>query len=219
MIKLDNVSLIYDVQKQQPTYALSRINLEIKPNTFYGILGPSGSGKSSLLYIMSGLIKPTTGKVYYEKQNWQTLGEEKSAAIRLKEFGFIFQKHLLLPYMNLVENVLIPINSKKKEDRDEAKALLISLGLEKEMEKKPTQLSGGQCQRVAIARALINHPKIIFADEMTASLDYKAAERVLGLFEKIRKQTTVLFVTHDERMTQGADEIIRMWDGKLEDNR
>ena len=217
MIKLDNVSLIYDVQKQQPTYALSRINLEIKPNTFYGILGPSGSGKSSLLYIMSGLIKPTTGKVYYEKQDWQTLSEEKSAAIRLKEFGFIFQKHLLLPYMNLVENVLIPINSNKKEDREEAKALLVRLGLEKEMEKKPAQLSGGQCQRVAIARALINHPKIIFADEMTASLDYKVAEKVLGLFEEIRKQTTVLFVTHDERMTQGADEIIRVRDGKLED--
>lgn len=219
MIKLDNVSLIYDVQKEQPTYALSRINLEIKPNTFYGILGPSGSGKSSLLYIMSGLIKPTTGKVYYEKIDWQTLGEEKSAAIRLNEFGFIFQKHLLLPYMNLIENVLIPINSNKKEDVEQAKRLLVDLGLEKEMEKKPTELSGGQCQRVAIARALINHPKIIFADEMTASLDYQTAERVLELFEKLRKQTTVLFVTHDERMTQGADEIIRMWDGKLEDNR
>lgn len=217
MFKLENVSLIYDMDKKQPTYALSRINLEIKPKGFYGIIGPSGSGKSSLLYILSGVTKPSLGKVYYKDREWICLTEEESSNIRLKEFGFIFQKHLLLPYINVVENVLVPVNSKKKEAVEEAESILIQLGLEKELKKKPSELSGGQCQKVAIARALINHPKVIFADEMTASLDYEAAEKVLELFEKIRKKTTILFVTHDERMLQGADEIIKIRDGKLED--
>lgn len=217
MFKLDNVSLIYDMDKEQPTYALSRINLEIKPKVFYGIIGPSGSGKSSLLYILSGITKPSSGKVYYKDREWTCLDEEESSDIRLKEFGFIFQKHLLLPYINVVENVLVPVNSKKKEAVEEAESILMQLGLEKELKKKPSELSGGQCQKVAIARALINHPKVIFADEMTASLDYKASEKVLKLFDKVRKETTILFVTHDERMLQGADEIIKIRDGKLED--
>jgi len=217
MFKLENVSLIYDTDKEQPTYALSGINLEIKPKVFYGMIGPSGSGKSSLLYILSGITKPSTGKVYYKDREWTYIDEEESSAIRLKEFGFIFQKHLLLPYINVVENVLVPVNSKKKEVVEEAESILIQLGLEKELKKKPCELSGGQCQKVAIARALINHPKVIFADEMTASLDYEAAEKVLTLFEEIRKETTILFVTHDERMIQGADEVIKIRDGKLED--
>lgn len=216
MFKLENVSLIYDMDKEQPTYALAKVNLEIKEATFYGILGPSGSGKSSLLYTMSGITKPTSGKVYYKGKEIYNMEEEKIAALRLKHFGFIFQKHLLLPYINLVQNVLVPLNSNKKEDVDKAKTLLIQLGLEKEMYKNPSALSGGQCQRAAIARALINDPKVIFADEMTASLDEATAENVLSLFEEIRKKTTILFVTHDERMVQGGDEIIRLRDGKLE---
>lgn len=212
---LQNVSLLYDLEKETPTYALKQINLEIKEHTFYGILGPSGSGKSSLLYLMSGIRKPTTGKVFYEGEDLYAMKEKECSALRLKKFGFIFQKHLLVPYLDLVENVLVPINSYKKEDKEYALELLAYLGLEKEIHKRPNQLSGGQCQRVAIARALVNHPKVIFSDEMTASLDLKSAEVVLNLFETLREESTILFVTHDERMVRGADEWIRLCDGKL----
>ncbi|MBE6024227.1 MAG: ABC transporter ATP-binding protein [Cellulosilyticum sp.] len=215
MIRLENVSLIYDLQKEQPTYALAQIHLEIKPQTFYGILGPSGSGKSSLLYIIGGVMNPTTGKVYYKGESLYEMDEERRAAIRLKEFGFIFQQHLLLPYLDVIQNVLVPLNTYNQESIDRAKVLLHQLGLEKEIHKKPNQLSGGQCQRVAIARALINNPKVILADEMTASLDYEAAKKVLRLFDEIRKEATVLFVTHDKRMIEHADETINLWDGKL----
>lgn len=213
---LQNVSLIYDIEKEAPTYALKQVNLEIKEHTFYGILGPSGSGKSSLLYLMSGIKKPTNGKVYYEEQDLYEMKESYCSKLRLEKFGFIFQKHLLVPYLDLLENVLVPINDYKETDKQYALELLVRLGLEKEIHKKPNQLSGGQCQRVAIARALINHPKVIFADEMTASLDYQSAENVLDLFDTLRGESTILFVTHDERMVKGADEWIRLCDGKLE---
>lgn len=216
LFSLQNVSLIYDIEKEAPTYALKQINLEIKEHTFYGILGPSGSGKSSLLYLMSGIKRPTSGKVFYENEDLYEMKETTCSQLRLKKFGFIFQKHLLVPYLDLVQNVLVPINDYVEADKQYALELLVRLGLEKEMHKRPNQLSGGQCQRVAIARALINHPKVVFADEMTASLDYESAENVLSLFETLRSESTILFVTHDERMVKGADECIRLCDGKLE---
>lgn len=215
MYKLENVSLLYDRDKITPTYALTHINLEIKANKFYGILGPSGSGKSSLLYLMSGIKQPTSGKVLYKGEDLYALEEEKNAAIRLRDFGFVFQKHFLIPYINLVENVLVPLNANDRESVERATSLLIRLGLEKELHKKPYELSGGQCQRVAVARALINEPKVIFADEITASLDLDYAEKVLELLEESKNKSTILFVTHDERMIKRADEVIWIQDGKL----
>lgn len=215
MFKVENVSLLYDLDKEDKTYALTHINLEIKEGQFYGILGPSGSGKSSLLYLLSGIQKPTSGKVYYKGAVLSEMEEEALAAIRLKEFGFVFQKHFLIPYMDVLHNTLVPLNSKKPDDVEKAKSLLERLGLERELKKKPYELSGGQCQRVAVARALINEPKVLFADEITASLDHRAASSVMELLEEIKAQTTILFVTHDETKIAMADEMIYLREGQL----
>ena len=215
MFKVDNVSLLYDLDKEEKTYALSHINLEIKDKKFYAIAGPSGSGKSSLLYIMSGIKKPTSGKVFYDNIEITALNDDEASALRLSNFGCVFQKHFLIPYMNVLENVLVPINSNQKKDVERAVELLELLDLKKQLYKRPEELSGGQCQRVAIARALINEPKVIFADEITASLDKNNALEVIKLLKEIGSLATILFVTHDTRLLQEADEMINLWDGKL----
>jgi putative ABC transport system ATP-binding protein len=215
MLKLNNISLIYDEDKEDKTYALRNINLHIEKGQFYGILGPSGSGKSSLLYIASTLKKPSTGSVIYEGRELTKLDDDEVSKVRLRDFGFIFQKHFLIPYMSILENVLVPLNSNKHEDIEKAKELLDSLGLGNKLNKKSYELSGGQCQRVAIARALINNPKIIFADEATASLDHKNSGEVMEILNKLKKDTTILFVTHDKSMTRDSDELIEIWDGMI----
>lgn len=213
MIKIENVNLIYDIGKETETYALRNIDLNIRENKFYGILGPSGSGKSSLLYILSGLKNPSSGVVLYKGNDFNKIKNKELSIIRNSEFGFVFQRHFLLDYLTSLQNVLVPLDSNKKEDILRARELLKELGLEKEMNKMPYQMSGGQRQRVAIARALINNPKVIFADEITASLDHKNAFEVMKILKKYKKETTVIVVTHDESILEGVDEIINIWDG------
>lgn len=212
---MEDVNLIYDEDKEEKSFALKCINLQIEEGKFYGILGPSGSGKSSLLYLLSGIKQPTTGSIFYDGIDITKLNDDILSEIRLKDFGFVFQKHYLIPYLDILENTLVPLNSNKKEDINRAKELLIALGLEKKLNKKPYELSGGQCQRVAIARALINKPKVLFADEITASLDHKNGNEVIDKINQIRGETTIIFVTHDETIVKDADEIIRVWDGEI----
>ena len=197
ILKMKDVSLLYDADKDEKTYAVRQANLSLEEGKFYGILGPSGSGKSSLLYLLSGIKPPTVGSIYYKNKDITKMNDSELSKIRLEEFGFIFQKHYLIPYLNIIQNVLVPLNSNKKEDVDRAIKLLTELGLEKKLNKKPYELSGGQCQRVAIARALINNPKIIFADEITASLDHKNSKEIVDKLNKLRGNTTIIFVNHD----------------------
>lgn len=215
ILKMKDVSLLYDADKDEKTYAVRQANLSLEEGKFYGILGPSGSGKSSLLYLLSGIKPPTVGSIYYKNKDITKMNDSELSKIRLEEFGFIFQKHYLIPYLNIIQNVLVPLNSNKKEDVDRAINLLTELGLEKKLNKKPYELSGGQCQRVAIARALINNPKIIFADEITASLDHKNSKEIVDKLNKLRGNTTIIFVTHDKTTVQNADEIIKVWDGEI----
>lgn len=215
LFKMEDVNLIYDEDKEEKSFALKGVNLQIEKGKFYGILGPSGSGKSSLLYLLSGIKQPTTGSVFYEEIDITKLSDDKLSEIRLKDFGFVFQKHYLISYLDILANTLVPLNSNKKEDIDRAKDLLTALGLEKKLNKKPYELSAGQCQRVAIARALMNKPKVIFADEITASLDHKNGNEVVARLNELRGETTIIFVTHDETTVQDADEIIRVWDGEI----
>ena len=215
ILKMKDVSLLYDADKDEKTFAVRQANLSLEEGKFYGILGPSGSGKSSLLYLLSGIKPPTVGSIYYKNKDITKMNDSELSKIRLEEFGFIFQKHYLIPYLNIIQNVLVPLNSNKKEDVDRAIKLLTELGLEKKLNKKPYELSGGQCQRVAIARALINNPKIIFADEITASLDHKNSKEIVDKLNKLRGNTTIIFVTHDETTVQNADEIIKVWDGEI----
>lgn len=215
LFQMKDVSLLYDEDKEEKTYAIKGANISLDEGKFYGILGPSGSGKSSLLYLLSGIKTPTTGGIYYKGEDMTTMSDDKLSEIRLKDFGFIFQKHFLIPYLDIVSNVLVPLNSSSRDDKKRAIELLTELGLGNKLNKKPYELSGGQCQRVAIARALINNPKVIFADEITASLDHKNSKEIVEKLNEIRGKTTIIFVTHDETTIEKADEIIRVWDGEV----
>lgn len=216
LIEGTDLSLIYDMGKEQETYAIKNLNIKLKPGEIVGIIGPSGSGKSSLLYLLSGLKAPTLGTVYYKDIDYEALSDQDRSKLRRDKFGFIFQRHFLIDYLTVFDNVLLASN---EPELNRAKALteelLLRLNMEKLSKKKPAQLSGGQRQKVAIARALINNPSIIFADEPTASLDHEAARGIMAMLEKEREKTTVLVVTHDRSILDNADRIIEMWDGHL----
>lgn len=213
--QLKNVNLIYDIDKGAGTAALRNINLSLGEKGLVGILGPSGSGKSSLLYILAGLKCPTSGQVLYGNMDFRVSAPSILASLRRKEFGFIFQQHFLINYMTVLENVLVPINLNNKRTRDKAMTLLKKLGVDKFAGKYPYQLSGGQRQRVAIVRALINDPKVIFGDEPTAALDHESAGEVMALLSDYTGNTIVVIVTHDESILKNAGRIIRMWDGAI----
>lgn len=210
-----DLNLVYDEGKEVQTYALRNINLSIEKNKLIGIIGPSGSGKSSLLYCLSGLKIPTNGAVYYNELNLKTLPDNERSKLRKDKFGFIFQKHFLIDYMTVLENVLVVVNDNSTENKEKALTILESLGIRKLSDKKPFQLSGGQSQRVAIARALMNNPQVIFADELTASLDHESAKEVMKVLESLREKTTVIVVTHDESILNNVDDIIHIWDGSI----
>lgn len=215
MIKIDNLNLVYDIGKEVQTYALRNINLTLQGSRMIGIMGPSGSGKSSLLYVMSGLKVPTSGTVTYNNIDFSKISATKAAEIRLKEFGFIFQRHFLIDYMTVMENVLTPINSDRKEDKIKALNLLEKLKIGHLANKRPFQLSGGQRQRVAIARALINDPEVIFADELTAALDHQSAKEVMDFLDEYKKKALIIVVTHDPSILENADDIINIRDGAI----
>lgn len=218
MIKIKNVQKDFMLDKSKQT-VLQDINLEIKDGEFVSLLGKSGSGKSTLLYIASTLDKPSSGEIFYGDKNILTLTTEELFELRNSSIGFIFQFHYLLPDLTALENILMPTRKHKNNNSKEKKAyeLLGEFGLLKEKDKKPRQMSGGQCQRVAIARALINDPKYLFADEPTGSLDSQNGELVIKSFENINKQlgTTIVLVTHDKEFAQRSDRQIILTDGKI----
>ncbi|HEY5561117.1 MAG TPA: ABC transporter ATP-binding protein [Clostridiaceae bacterium] len=215
MLKIDNTNLIYDIGKEVQTYALKNINLTLEGNRMIGVMGPSGSGKSSLLYVMAGLKIPTSGTITYNNTDLSKLTPKKAAELRLKDFGFIFQRHFLIDYMTVLENVLTPINSDSMEGKLKALNLLERLKISHLANKKPFQLSGGQRQRVAIARALINDPKVIFADELTAALDHKSAKEVMDFLDEYKRKALIIVVTHDPSILENADDIVNIRDGVI----
>ncbi len=215
LFKIENVNLVYDIDKDVQTYALKNINLSLNGNRFIGIMGPSGSGKSSLLYTMAGFKIPTSGKIYYNKRDYSELIASESADIRRKQFGFIFQRHFLIDYMTVMQNVLMPINDDSKKARMKALTILDRLGIAYLSNKKPHELAGGQRQRVAIARALITDPKVIFADEPTAALDHSSALEVMEFLEDYKKDKMMIMVTHDQTILNRADHVINMMDGTI----
>lgn len=214
--QLNDVNLVYDVDKEGGTTALRDVTLSLNGTGLVGIQGSSGSGKSSLLYTMAGLKRPTFGQVFYGKLDITTMNPSVLATLRRREFGFIFQQHFLINYMTILENILVPLNINNKQTRAKALLLLERLGIEKYANKRPYQLSGGQRQRAAIARALMNNPKVIFGDEPTAALDHKSASEVMELLSEYTKDTMVVIVTHDERILENADTMIYIRDGSIE---
>lgn len=216
MFDIKKITMIYDIDKVEKVYALGGFDLKLPDKGLIGIIGPSGSGKSTLMYCLSTLKEPTDGSILYNGKELTKLKNKERENIRRNEFGFVFQRHFLVPYMSAVDNVTVAAVSKTKEVEEKAKKLLRDFGLtEKEFGKRPAKLSGGQRQRVAIARAMINNPKVLFADEPTAALDHENAFAVMKILKEYSKENLVLVITHDRSILSDADSIIEMWDGTV----
>jgi putative ABC transport system ATP-binding protein len=213
MIRVENANLVYHDHGKE-LFAVKEATVEVKEGEFLGILGPSGSGKSSLLYLLSGLKIPTSGSISFEGKDLVTLNDQERARIRLDEFGFVFQYPYLLGYLSALENVIV---ARPGEDRrDEANRLLAELGIGSKAHRHPHELSGGERQRVCVARALLGQPKVIFADEPTASLDHANGVQVVELLYKHRGNGALVMVTHDASMLNRSDRIIRLEDGVVQ---
>ena len=201
---------------------VDNVSMTVGPGEFVAITGPSGSGKSSLLYLLGLLDLPTSGDVLVKGEATHDMTSDERALIRLQELGFIFQFHFLLPEFTARENVMLPMRRLAKlparAQHERAGDLLASLGLEGHIDKRPDQLSGGQRQRVAVARALANDPALILADEPTGSLDSKATEQVFGILQNLVDTSgrTILAVTHDMDLAARMDRRIHLVDGALE---
>ena len=215
MIEAGNLNLIYGNERNDKFYALRDINFSASRGEMVGLIGPSGSGKSSLLYILSGLKKPSSGTVYYQNNSLETLSFNDFAALRRKDYGFIFQRHFLIDYLNVIDNVLAVVNQNTDSWKKAALDCLEMLGIAGFAYKKTWQMSVGQRQKVAIARALVNQPKIIFADEPTASLDHGNARMVMDILARLKGQTTILVATHDYSILDQTDRVVHMWDGRI----
>jgi lipoprotein-releasing system ATP-binding protein len=204
-----------------PTTLVSDVDLVIRPHEFVAITGPSGSGKSSLLYLLGLLDVPTSGEVLIEGKVTTVMTEDERALARLTMLGFVFQFHFLLPELTVRDNVMLPMRALGRLSREQmlerAEMLLSSLGLADHMKKRPDQLSGGQRQRVAVARSLANEPPVILADEPTGSLDSKASEQVFEVLQELVavQGKTVVAVTHDLAMAERMDRQIELLDGRI----
>jgi len=204
-----------------PTTLVQGINLRIADNEFVAITGPSGSGKSSLLYLLGLLDLPTSGEVLINGRATVHMDEEERALTRLTRLGFVFQFHFLLPEFTILDNVMLPMRAlgrlSDEAMRARAHDLLASLGLADHVRKRPDQLSGGQRQRVAVARALANQPPVILADEPTGSLDSHASEQVFDVLRELVEKhgKTVVAVTHDLGLAARMDRHVELLDGRI----
>ncbi len=212
MLKVNSASLVYQDQGRD-LFACREVSLEVRENEFLGILGPSGSGKSSLLYLMSGLKTPSSGQITFDGKPLSGMDDASRANLRLKEFGFVFQQPYLLGYLSAIENVLVAQPS--GGTIESATDLLTNLGLANKLHRLPHELSGGERQRVCVARALMGNPRVIFADEPTASLDHKNGVAVVNLLNDLRGKGALVMVTHDPTMLERADRIVRLVDGHI----
>lgn len=202
-------------------YALKDVNIAINKGEFISIMGPSGSGKTTLMNMLGALDRPTSGETYINGVDTAQISERKLYKLRREQVGFIFQRFFLIPNLNALDNVLIPVLPRGINEtyRKRAKELLEEVGLKDRMKHKPNQLSGGEFQRVAIARSMIMNPPIILADEPTGNLDSTTGAEVFKLMRKIGRDfgTTFVIVTHDPRVAKATDRIIFLEDGETSD--
>ena len=210
---------VYSPGTEAEVVALRDVDLRIGSGEFVAIMGPSGSGKSTLMNLLGCLDTPSSGTYLCDGTDVATLDAEERAALRLEKIGFVFQGFNLLPRMNALENVAMPMgyaNVPREERLQRAREALQEVGLADRAGHRPSELSGGQQQRVAIARALINRPPIIFADEPTGALDSKTGEEILALFKRLQQDDhTVVLITHDVDVARHCDRIFVMRDGEL----
>jgi putative ABC transport system ATP-binding protein len=216
-LKIENLCKVYGKGENQVT-ALDHVSLTIEKGEFTAIIGSSGSGKSTLLHIIGGVDVPTSGKVYLDGQDVYGQSNEKLAIFRRRQVGLIYQFHNLIPTLNVVENITLPIlMDKRKVNEERLNDLLELLGLKDRKMHLPNQLSGGQKQRVSIGRALMNAPAVMLGDEPTGSLDSRNGHEIIKLLKASNKKysQTLIIVTHDENIALQADRIIGISDGKV----
>ncbi|MGM8212173.1 ABC transporter ATP-binding protein [Virgibacillus sp. W0430] len=218
MIELKNIVKSYMVAKEE-VQVLRNINLLIQDSEFTAIMGPSGSGKSTLMNVIGCLDKPTSGEYFLNGVRVSEYEEKELAHVRNQSIGFVFQQFQLLPRLNALQNVELPMiygGVSKKEREEKAIAALEKVGLSDRMKHLPNELSGGQKQRVAIARSIVNDPEIILADEPTGALDTKTGVQIMDLFTLLNKEgTTIILVTHEEEIAQYANRVVFVRDGEL----
>ncbi|WP_418223251.1 ABC transporter ATP-binding protein [Clostridium isatidis] len=218
LIKLKNISKKFGAKDTEVT-ALRDVSIKINEGEIIAIVGTSGSGKSTLLNIIGTLDRQTTGEYILKNKNLDELNEHDLAKLRNKSFGFVVQNFALINDYTVYENIEIPLvygKVKSSERRKIINQVLTKLDIQEKINKKPTELSGGQCQRVAIARAIVNDPQIILADEPTGALDKKTGEQVMKIFKALNKEgKTIIIVTHDPRIASQCNRIINIEDGMI----
>ena len=219
MISVENLHKTYG-HGSAATHALKGIDLEIEAGEFVAIMGRSGSGKSTLLHILGLLDVPTSGGILVDQKNVLKLTEGEKSRFRLEKLGYVFQEYSLLPEMTILENVYVPAVCLGRENGYQRRAseLLEIVGLGERLKHYPNEVSGGEQQRASIARALINRPKILFADEPTASLDISSAKIILELFEKLNREMrqTIVMVTHEPEDEKHVNRVIWLKDGLVD---
>ena len=212
-------------QGKNPVRVLKNVNLTVEKGEYLAIMGPSGSGKTTLMNLIGCLDVPTSGSYRLEDRDLKDLTDDELADIRNQHIGFVFQSFHLLPKMNALDNVALPLlyaGVPLKERRARAAEALKAVELEDRMDFMPNQLSGGQCQRVAIARAMVTKPALLLADEPTGALDTKSGNQIMDIFRQLsREGMTIIMITHEESIAQCADKIYYILDGELstEDRR
>ncbi|MCW6554346.1 lipoprotein-releasing ABC transporter ATP-binding protein LolD [Yersinia ruckeri] len=222
LLQCENLCKRYQ-EGQLHTDVLRNVTFTIQPGEMMAIVGSSGSGKSTLLHLLGGLDSPTSGDVIYQGRSLSQLSSAAKAELRNRELGFIYQFHHLLPDFTALENVAMPLligGSKPAEAQDQARAMLLAVGLEPRSQHRPAELSGGERQRVAIARSLVNNPSLVLADEPTGNLDQRNADSIFNLLGElnVRHGTAFLVVTHDLQLAKRMNRQLEMRDGQLQQN-
>ena len=219
LVLLENVAKTYRVGDQE-IRALDGVNLRIDEGEFLAIIGPSGSGKSTLMHLLGCLDKPSSGRMEICGQDLSAPSRDVLAGVRNREIGFVFQAFNLLPRLDVVQNIELPLvysGLRRSQRRSRAIEVAKAVGLEQRLGNRPGQLSGGQCQRVAIARALVNRPRILFGDEPTGNLDSATGRMVLEMFQDLHRDgKTVVLVTHDAKVAATAKRVIEIGDGRIQ---
>lgn len=216
IVKTVNLTKTYDSGVK--VRALSEVNFELEKGALIAIIGDSGSGKSTLLHLLAGVDKPTSGEIYIQDMDITKLGKEELTIFRRRNIGVIYQFFNLIPNISVRKNILLPLLlDNKREDNKYFDEIIRTLGIEEKLDCFPKQLSGGEQQRVAIARSLITRPAIILADEPTGNLDRKNSEEISSLFRLVNKRfkSTIIIITHDEKVANSCDRVYKMVDGKL----
>ena len=217
ILKVEHLSKIYGVGENQ-IHALNDVSFSVESGQFLAIIGPSGSGKSTLLHILGGVDQPTSGKVFLNGEDVFAQSEDQLAIFRRRQVGLIYQFYNLIPVLNVVENITLPVQLDGQTiNKDYLADLLDTLNLKGREKHLPNQLSGGQQQRVSIGRALMNDPAVVLADEPTGNLDSKNSQEIMELLKASNKKygQTLIVITHDENIAMQADRIIAIEDGKI----